>query len=372
MGNVGRHGVLALLLGATFSGGCGEIVGFDGAETPLVRLAVHVDRPGEVTDIQLRVALVWAAKWLPEPFCVLPAESDEVAAVIAAGCRDSFGFAPKRVAANAELDGSGHGTLELFDLPGADVMVGDVTARIAYGSFIVYAEQDENGTLDIHSPRRGGGHMGGPPDEEELDSPPDSTGFPDAVYGGSFLSMTRPDQRLAFREGEFSVGAAFYPRGGCEVPPKGFSLLSAGGFTREAAFAAVLSGQLPQEEAASCATASPDEATVAVSIGRSGDIEASQSACRVRGASGTTRYREPPGDDPRMTQRIWACAALPRLGTEGAVDDDDQRQLVVAAKDEPCKSVAHYTLRGCDNDPGCDVPEWDRSMNPPAWWPCTQ
>ena len=52
---------------------------------------------------QLRAALVWGLQWLPEPFCVLQGaqpESPEVAAVVAAGCRDSFGFIPNRAAAD--------------------------------------------------------------------------------------------------------------------------------------------------------------------------------------------------------------------------------------------------------------------------------
>ena len=102
----------------------------------------------------LRVALVWGAQWLTEPFCILPAESPEAAAVIAAGCRDPFGFVPAacRPACRSTVDVPA--TLTLVQLPAADVMVGDITARVAYGSLVVYDDRDGTGTLELATPHR--------------------------------------------------------------------------------------------------------------------------------------------------------------------------------------------------------------------------
>ena len=47
-------------------------------------------------------------------------------------------------------------------------------------------------------------------------------------------------------------------------------------------------------------------------------------------------------------------------------------QLVVSGRsDDPCRSLTHYVLRGCREDPTCDVPEWDFTMAPPRWWQCS-
>ena len=72
--------------------------------------------------------------------------------------------------------------------------------------------------------------------------------------------MTAPDQRIGYLEGTFTP-SAFYPRNGCDPPPDGFSVLSAGGFSAADAFALVLQGMLPSEDPATCAISSkpPDQ-----------------------------------------------------------------------------------------------------------------
>jgi hypothetical protein len=347
-----RRGVVAALALA----GCGDVVGFGGTPTPLatIQVATSGDVPAGAT---LRAALVWGAQWLPEPFCILPAESDAAAAVISAGCPDSFGFVPARVGASAPVGQS----LKLFDLPAADVMIGDVTARVAYGSLVVFDDRNGSGTLELRraafAPDEGQAPDAGVPDGGPQ-------GPADVVYGASFVSMTQPDQRLGYREGGFDAGAAFYPRSGCPAPPPGFSLLAAGGFTAQAALSAALSGTLPAEDPATCATATLDT-TVTVAMRAPADV--AQLACQ-RGSGGTTRYRAPPSDAPDLAGRTWACAHLPRLGSGSA---SDMLQLVVAGPpDNACKGLLHYTLRGCNNDPTCATPAWDRTASPPSWWPC--
>ena len=140
--------------------GCGKPVELGGPVTPLAKVHVQTSGdlpPGSAADggsstPQLHVALVWGLQWLPEPFCVLPPESPEVAAVAATGCRDSFGFVPDRAGADAPLEPGVPATLSLINFPAADVMVGDLTARIAYASLVVYDDRNSNGTLDVRHP----------------------------------------------------------------------------------------------------------------------------------------------------------------------------------------------------------------------------
>jgi hypothetical protein len=348
--------------------GCGNVVGLGGSPTPLARIQVEVSGDPIPPAAHLRVALVWGAQWLPEPFCVLPPESAAAAAVIQAGCRDSFGFVPKRVAANIALAPGTPVTLELFDLPAADVMVGDVTARVAYGSLVVYDDRNDNGTLELRQGERVPPGSGPDAGIDLGDAGP--VGPADVVCGASFLSMTRPDQRIAFREGDFNAAAAFYPRQGCPPPPRGFSVLAAGGFSEAAALAAILAGQLPPEDPQTCAEVGLDQSVVSIAI--SDPAAATQVACLPRGTNGIPRYRDPPAEAPDLTNRTWACAGLPDLGSPGQPSPGGVTQLVVSGPPtNACKSLTHYVLRGCDNDPNCASPEWDFTATPPSWWPCS-
>lgn len=340
--------------------GCGDLVGFGGEVPPLTTIQIATTGTATEPPVQLQAALVWGAQFLIEPLCILPPESAEVAAVLAQGCRDPFGFYPDRVAASVAIAENTAIELPLFDLPAADVMVGDVTARVAYASVVVYDDRDGNGTLDLTRARRPqtGGDGGGP------DMPPMTD---DVVLGASFVSMTRPDQRIAFREGGFDSKAAFYPRAGCAGPPAGYSVLAAGGFTATDAIAASLRGELPLEDPATCGAALPDAAPITVALESSAEVR--QVACTERRTDSSLRYREPPDAPPDLTDRAVACAKLPDFGTgygAGII------QLVVSSRtDDRCRGITHFVLRGCDNDPTCAEPEWDHSAAPPAWWPCT-
>ncbi len=398
-----KHARGALVVLGLF--GCGKLRGLDDAVTPLA--TVHVTVSGDVAPLEpagttgqaprLRVALVWGAQWQPEPFCFLPAESDRAGRVIDAGCRDLFGFVPLRVAADVPLGADGRATLTLFDLPAADDLVGDLAARIAYGSLVVYDDRNGNEALDfghagsdrVQGPRFGG--AGGQPSNP----PAGGERSPDLVYAASFASMERPDVRVAYREGGFALSAAFYPRAGCEAPPPGFSLAAAGGFSRAEALAAVLAGQLPSEDPATCSAAPLEKAPVALSLEAPEGLVGA--ACAFRGGGGGTRYREPPKDAPELAKLTWACASVPVLslgGLGGASGGSGgsggsgpaQQQLVIAdpppevppgtpsASENPrfnfCKGLTHYTLRGCNNDASCRSPQWDRTTTAPSWWPC--
>jgi len=353
---------LAGLAGLT--GGCGNLSGFGGAVPPLATVQVEVT--GDFASVQapgagkpnLQVALVWGAQWLTEPLCILPPDDASVATLIAAGCRDPFGFVPDRVATIAPLGPDGTATLALVDLPAADVMVGDVTARVAYASVVVYDDRDGDGTLTLGRPNRLGGRDNGPPDMQ-------TTSTLDLVYAASFVSMTEPDIRLAFREGGFNEAAAFYPRSGCGNPLPGFSLVSAGGFSAADAIAAELGGHLPAEDPASCREVASD---TPVSLTYRSPAELHEVACQERVTDSSIRYREPPADPPDLTNRTTACAKVPDFGSgkaNGAI------QLAISGRtDDSCVGLTHYVLRGCRNDATCEVPMWDITATPPSWWPC--
>lgn len=365
-----RAGLAAAVAVALALAGCDDLVGFGGEVPPLTTLSVEVTgdleavRVPGATDEDLRVALVWGTQWLPEPLCFLPPESPEVAAVVAAGCRNPFAFTPARVAAGVPVAAGAPVELPLLALPSAEVMFGDVTARVAYGSLVVFDDRDHSGTLELARARRLPG--GGPPDDEE--EGPEPAASSDLIYGASFVAMTEPDQRLAFREGAF-VETAFYPRHGCGAPLPAFSILAAGGFTFEEAIAATLAGMLPAQDPASCDEATTDAATVTIPFRP--PVEVREVGCEQRRSDSSVRYRQPPAEAPDLGDgRVYACASIPQLGgdmsTEGIV------QLVVASRpDEACRGLTHYTLVGCDGgDLTCDTPRWDLRANPPAWWPC--
>jgi hypothetical protein len=344
---------------------CGKLQGLAETASPLVNFHLRVDgdpealRPAGSPQLRLRVALVWGEQWQIEPFCILPPESPEAAAVIAAGCRDPFGFVPLRVAANVPAQVGQETVLGLPDLPAADVMVGDVTARVAYGTLVAYDDRDGDETLRLARPHRtrSGGDEGG------HDDVMDST---DIVYGASFLTMTAPDQRIAFREGAFVSGAAFYPRSGCGAPPPQFSVLAAGGFSAADAVAATAAGRLPPEDPATCSESAPEAALIRVPLDDPTKVR--EVGCLERTDDSSIRYREPPSDKPDLTDRLTACAHLPSFD---AGHQSQLIQLVVSGRStDRCRSLTHYTLRGCRENVDCPVPDWDYTATPPAWWPC--
>ena len=333
---------------------CGDLEGFSGDVPPLATFHIEVTGTPADPPHHLQAALVWGMQWLPEALCVLPPESPEAAAAIEAGCRDPFGFVPLRVATNLEVEAGGTATLELFSLPSADDLVGDLTARVAYANVIVYDDRDDNGTLALARPNR----LGGAADQ----TPTDQT---DVVLGASFLTMTAPDQRIAYREGVFNAAAAFYPRLGCGDPLPAFSVLAASGFSRLDAFVAALAGKLPEEsDLSQCVQADPADRPISIALAAPGEDAAA--ACTEARADSSVRYREPM-DPPDLTDRTSACVHLPSFGGNAPT----QIELIISGRaQDACKGLTHYILTGCRQDPSCGSPDWDLSQSPPAWWPC--
>ena len=386
MATLNRMLMITALVGLGFPG-CGKLVGLNIPATPLAQIQVKVAEdiasgPGADAGTSdrtsnLRVALVCGAQWQPEPFCLWPPsdllpppESPGVQAVVAAGCPDpdSFRFVPDRDDADIAITPGATATITLVNLPTADVMVGDLTARVAYASLVAYDDRNGNGTLDFHHPPRH--RRNGEPDVVEDAGAPATW---DIVYGASFISMTLPDQRVAYREGDFDTSAtsvAFYPRYGCGAPLPSFSILSASGFSQADALAAALQRQLPEEDDLTvCHVDTLDQAVVTIYPPDSAILSQhpkmlAELACIVNDAGGTTLYRKPPANEPDWPNITWACVGFPQIPGDDAGVVSGQQLVIASAPGDACQSVNHYTPRGFDNEPGC----WD--VTPPDWWPC--
>jgi hypothetical protein len=356
--------------------GCGDLANFGGSAPPLATITITATGDFESvrvpdSEADLHVGLVWGEQWLPEALCFVPPESPEVAAVVAAGCRNPLSFSPARVTAVAPLVPNEPVTLALTDLPAADLMVGTVDARVGYASFVIFDDRDHDGVMQLPRPQRMRG--GGFEDDDEPGGPngpmPDPPPFVTRVYGASFVAMTEPDTRLAFREGDY-FESGFYPRHGCGEPLPSFSVLSAGGFTFEQAIAATVAGMLPSQDPATCSEVPAEQAAIEIPFRPVAEV--AEVACEQRREDSSVRYRQPPDDAPDFTGRSFACAALPNLGGDPIGPEGTVQLIVSSAADEACKTITHFTLLGCDEDESlvCDAYEWDFRENPPSWWPC--
>ena len=402
---------LVQLLGAWLLvvAGCAEgVVGMEETLTPLATVRVRLAPGTDVSDLQRpRVGLVWGGQTLAEPTCWLAALglAGDAQAVAEVGCRDPLGFYPEEAGVSVPLQADGTAEIPLYALPSADWMVGDLTARLTYASVVLFDDGDGDQSLNLRFPWWGRGRAWVPAelrDEADFggggggggDGPPqsqddDDEGERDTIHAASFVSMTRPDVRLSFREGGFDAVSAYYPRVGCEAPPVGYSLVGSGGFDAATAVLAFGKGELPQ---ASDCFATTLQAGV-VELARESTRTLTPVGCvrgNSSGSNGAPRYREPPETAPWIPYATWACLPLGAAGSgilgaagnpgsgkpagdgRGAGDAPETKadDLVVAYPLESCPALRHYTLRGCRNDPRCEVPEWDLTETPPSWWPC--
>ena len=401
--------ILSPLLLLLLTVGCQDkVLGLLDNATPLAQ--IHVKVTGDLQPWRplatlsetphLRVAIVWAAVYLPDPFCLiyqtLPLDPSATA-VAQAGCRDDFGFVPTQVGESVALSADGTATLDLINLPSAGVLVGEVTSRVGYASILVFDDRNNNGTLELHRGSGGGGggqggggggggpgNPGGPGGCSGLPDTPTPTVKGDVVYGASFVSMTKPDQRIAYMEGPFDptnvLYGLFYPRTGCDGPTAGFSILSAGGFSAvDALKAAAGLGQVA-EDPASCGVNTLDSVvTIALQAPASlGDV-----ACSGSNSVGAIRYTKPNSKCPPDLKQPWACMPTVygpcALGIQipgqdcSKTDTKSRPALAVASPPGDCKSTTYYVLKGCQDLSQCDTPVWDLTTPanpPPAWWPC--
>jgi hypothetical protein len=349
---------------------CGKLQGIGGDAPPLATMQVEATADPGAAGESLHVALVWGMQWLPEALCtgIVAPDNPAAGSAFAAGCRDPFGFVPLRVEADVPVVPGEPATISLIDLPTSDVLVGDITARVAYGSFVLYDDRNGNGNLDLARANRiaatgmGAGSANGSNSNLPVQ-------LPDVVYGASFMTMTEPDLRLSYREGGF-VETAFYPRQGCADPPPAFSIIGASGFDTATAIAAVAAGTLPEERDLSQCSEGSAATTIVPITTTAANVDA-EAACTENTADSSVRYREPKGDEPDFTDRMLACQHLPMLGSDGSGSADDQIQLIVTGRsDDSCAGLTHYVLRGCTTDASCEAPQWDDLDTPPTWWPC--
>ncbi|HEY3805478.1 MAG TPA: hypothetical protein VGL61_22875 [Kofleriaceae bacterium] len=350
---------------------CGKLQGIGGDAPPLATMQVEATADPGAAGESLNIALVWGMQWLPEALCtgIIPPENPAVGSAEVAGCRDPFGFVPLRVETSVPVVPGEPATISLIDLPSSDVLVGDITARVAYASFVLYDDRNGNGNLDLARANRiaatGPGGGGGGSDAGSNSNLP--VQLPDVIYGASFMTMTEPDLRLAYREGAF-VETAFYPRQGCADPPPAFSILGASGFDIQTAVASVVAGTLPEESDLSQCSEGSAATTVVPITPTAADVDA-EAACTENTADSSVRYREPTDDEPDFTERMLACTHLPSLGSGSAVSP--QIELIVTGRsDDSCAGLTHYVLTGCRTDASCEAPQWDHSETPPSWWPC--
>ncbi len=409
--------IFGLLVVALATACTGKVVGLSDNLAPLATLHVQLAPGTDVTDMKHpRVGLVWAGQTVVESFCwtaTLSADST-VRAVADAGCRDPLGFYPNYVGASAPLQPDGTADLSILALPAADLLVGDLSARVAFASVVLYDDRDGDGTLSLRSPHwlhrhdddplpsdgggpgehGDGGPGGGEPDEA------DATADRDVLHAASLLSMTRPDVRVAFREGGFDALSAYYPREGCPPPPVGYSLVGAAGFSTLDAILAFAKGKLPATTG--CTATTLDVGAVELTRAATRTVQAvGCTRGSAANANGTPRYREAPAKGAFLEELPWVCrpigaAALGPLGRlvggpdasgggkDGASGDargqpgsggnkgpaEISEELIVAYAETSCPALRHYTVRGCRNDPRCAIPQWDLSGSPPDWWPC--
>lgn len=401
----------ALLAWASLWAGCtAELSGLDAEATPLAVLQVRVSgdlqalRPADTLKEKprLRLGLLWGAQVQADPFCLpLPGDAS-LTAVRAAGCRDPFGFSVARLGPSVPVKVGEVTQLPLMDLPLADLLIGDLTARIAYASVVVYDDRNGNGVLDqwratefpsgdTMGPGKGGpggGSMGG-----DVPAPVQK---PDLIYTASFVSMTKPDQRLAYREGGYDGLSFYYPRWGCPEPPKGFSIVGAGGFDLFSLLTGLFKPgsdgvTLPQMATEACT--SSDLASTVLEL----PLQATETyldlicARRAGGGmssglitNGSVTYREPPVKALPLDKISWVCAPVAQGGGGGkggmgqasgggssalGAPKPAVVELIVSGLPGGCRTLTHYIPRGCRTDPYCDQPEWEPAA-PPAWWPC--
>jgi hypothetical protein len=341
--------------------GCSDLQRFDGEVPPLTTLHVTVTGDFEavrIADTQnLRVAVVWADQWFSERTCTTLPDTPELATFLTTGCRHPLFFTPRRAGASLALEPNVPFEFPLFALPGGDVMIGALSARIAYASLVVFDDRDSSGELELRRMQRPPYADTTGPREDEFD---DDNTEGDIVYGASFVAMTEPDTRLAFREGGFNPAWAFYPREGCGEPPPHFGVLAAGGFSLLEAFTAASESRLPAQDPATCVEGTP--ATHPFEIALRPPVEVQEVACEQRSTSGTVRYYKPPSDPIDLSDRSFLCRRVP---------ETEITELVVTQRAaDPCHGLTHYVLRGCDDAErlDCTAPEWDLAA--PDWWPC--
>jgi hypothetical protein len=275
---------------------------------------------------------VWGALPNAHPVCF----EQRGDAVVDAACPDPFGFFPGVVDATVELDpdGDGHFELQLSHLPSAAALVGTDVSHVAYGSLIVVADTDENGRISLRPEPRPIDPMNGPPDGGKPGDAFPELEAADTPLAASFVTLKADQERVVFREGDFTGLNLYYPAPACDTPPTGFSVIQTGAYT---------------DSSAACGTFGLDHA---VELAPLSDSDANALSCRALQRFAHTQ--QPDSEEP------------PKRLTQHCIGKD----LLIAVSDGTCPGMLVMALSGCEDDPKCEKPEWDERANPPEWWPC--
>jgi hypothetical protein len=283
------------------------------------------------TGKPLRAALVWGAV----PNYVLACVKYPLNAEIAPACPNPFGFVPGLVEAEVEVGVDGSFTLPLRRLPDVSLSVGDDSARIAWGSVVVAADSDGNGSFNLLT-REGDDH--------------ETPKLADLALAASFFRLDEPQQRVAFREGGWDEESLFYPPKGCAAPPVGFSALTTPGLKPLSLDPA------PGE----CTSASLDATTiepVPLSLN-----EAKGLACRsINRAQVRQPGLVPPGEEENEQGDHHGL-----VGKQVCLDAET---LAIVGEGD-CPTITVMPLSGCRQNLVCQKPDWDFTKQPPPWWPC--
>ncbi|MCC7381971.1 MAG: hypothetical protein IT384_09085 [Deltaproteobacteria bacterium] len=327
-----ERAVMTLSSAAALAGAiaCGELqsVGTDPPVLAVIR--------GRVTDPRrldpeisktMRVGVLWAGVPVSIPYCnahgPTPLEPDRLVTDLSArSCRDPFEVVPAMMGPSVPFDGvTGAFEIVFETLPSAEVMVGTRSARVAYGSIIVFQDEDGDGVLQLRPSCR--------------DAQGGATTSGDFIASASFDRLTETQLRLVYVEGPFDADSYFYPHPSCsELPPRGFSLWTV--------------GSVLESRSQLCHIESLDQE---LTIALRDEGEYSRLLCRQ---SPREAFTEPPPDDAPLG-RTWECT---KDGT------------LVVAESCACPGLRTYRLSGCAGTLDCPTPEWDLRNEPPEWWPC--
>ncbi|MCC7383040.1 MAG: hypothetical protein IT384_14475 [Deltaproteobacteria bacterium] len=290
---------------------------------PLAEISATIAHP--------RAGILWAGVPQFVPFChehgPNPRDPSRIvsSSVARYGCRDPFEVVPGAMGPSVVIDPrSASFEIPIADLPRAQVMVGSVEARVAYGSLIVFDDLDGDGELDLERGCNSRGDSSGPSPRLE------------PIHAASFFSQNETQVRVTYVEGRFDAASLFYPHPDCsELPPPGFSIWTVGALL---------------DPDASCSTQRIDaeirldpRAPLALA-----DLTCLQSSRDV--------FPRPPPVRPPGSALIFECNA------DGA--------LVAADPTCSCPWIRTYRLSGCYDSLDCPNPDWDLRASVPPEWPC--
>jgi len=376
---------------------CGEpLLGAQEDLSALATLKVELLPPFDPIEVKapLRLGVLWLDISAPDAWCVLhvtsalgfppsagaggeqtsaPPLTEELSALTAERCRDPLGVSPGLIGpsvAVAERLAQEGGIIELpfTQLPSAEVLFGSPEARLGYATVVLFEDLDQNGTLSLGEPKRVGWRGGrGRDDEGE-----EGLKRPDRVIGASFQSLSRPHQRLVFREGAAVESPFFYPTVGCEAPPKGLSVLKSDVTLAElvSALAPYLLNEASRGDEGGPAPEMPPEAP-----------PLRDDLCELKGLDEPLQLQV---EAPSARLQELVCEPLEDAGEEPPEREPDGVELSCVSATEllgsepleseggaSCRGVHYWRLVGCPlGELSCEEPRWDMRSNVPSWWPC--